>query len=246
MTAAAQIYAIDAATDTGSDADCRIAGSRDTRIAAFELVYRKYVAGGLIEPNRFRMRVTPYHLLRTTGIFVAIERGRVICTMTLVGDGELGLPMDCVYPAEIRERRQNELYVGEVSCLAFEPMVLSNFLAVFMRLTRLMAQHARRCGMDQFLIAVHPQHARFYERFMGFQRIGALRTFPTVRNAPAVALCLDFAAIDRNRPKCWTSYFGTRLPAAELRSQPMSVEERCYFGPMVEIGKFPNPAVRAA
>jgi hypothetical protein len=222
--------------EIGSDVEYRIAGTRDDRCAAFELVYRKYVEAELLKPNRFELRVTPYHLLPTTNVFVATEAARVICTMTLIGDGELGLPMESIYPAEILQRRRKNLYIGEVSCLAFEPLPLSQFMVIFMQLTRLMAQHARCYGMDQFVIAVHPQHARFYQRFMGFEQVGPLKTYPSVRHAPAVACCLDFAAIDRSRPKCWTSYFGSRLPDGEIISQPMSDEDCEFFGPIAGQG----------
>jgi hypothetical protein len=222
--------------EIASQVEYRIAGTRVERCAAFELVYRKYVEAQLIQPNRFQFRVTPYHPLPTTNIFVATEAERVICTMTLIGDGELGLPMESIYPAEILQRRRKNLYVGEVSCLAFEPISLSQFMLIFMQLTRLMAQHARCYGMDQFVIAVHPQHARFYQRFMGFEQVGPLKTYPSVRNAPAVACCLDFAAIDRTRPKCWTSYFGTRLAESEIISRPMSDDECEYFGPIAGAG----------
>src|SRR5258708_5172411 len=136
-------------TDSGLDVHCRIAGTHHDRIAAFELVYRKYVESELIQPNRFKLRVTPYHLLPTTNMFVATEGSRVICTVTLIGDGELGLPMESIYPGVILERRRKNLYVGEVSCRAFEPMPLSKFMLVFMQLTRLLAHHARSYGMDQ-------------------------------------------------------------------------------------------------
>jgi hypothetical protein len=235
-----------AATDTGSSAEVQIAGTFEARSSAFELVYRKYTETGLIQPNRFNLRVTPYHLLPTTSIFVAVERDRVICTVSLIGDGVLGLPMEGVYASEIRDRRQQRMHIGEVSCLAFEPMVLRNFLMVFMNLTRLMAQHARASGMHQFLIAVHPQHARFYERFMGFERVGPLRSYPPAQDAPAVAMCLDFAAIDQNRTLRWKSYFGSRLPPDELRPRPMSSEERAFFGPISQFGDCPILDLRAA
>lgn len=212
----------------------RIAATRRERMAAFRLVYERYVSAELIQPNEHKIRVTPYHLLPTTKVFIAQERGRTTCTVTLIGDGLLGLPMESVYPDEVEERRRQQLYVGEVSCLAFEPMSLNRFLYVFMRLTRLMAQHARAHGMEQFLIAVHPQHARFYQRFMGFEQIGPLKLYPAVRDAPAVACCLDFAAIDHFRPKCWTAYFGTKLPDSDLLSRPMSEDERRFFQPIAD------------
>jgi hypothetical protein len=225
---------------------CRIAGTRRDRLDAFQLVYERYQQSELIQANEFGLRVTPYHLLPTTNIFVAVQGAKIICTVTLIGDGEFGLPMESIYPQEITERRRKNLYVGEVSCLAFEPMSLNRFLNVFMQLTRLMAQHARAYGMDQFVIAVHPQHARFYQRFMGFEQVGALKTYPSVRNAPAVACCLDFAAIDHYRPKCWESYFGSRLPDVELRSAPMSDEECDYFRPIAELAGWSAPEVALA
>lgn len=219
-------------SDIGPEVNYRIAGTRDDRCAAFELIYRKYVEAELIQPNHREFRVTPYHLLPTTNIFVASIAAQVICTMTLIGDGELGIPMESIYPAEVLQRRRKNLYIGEVSCLAFESLPLGRFMLIFMQLTRLMAQHARCYGMDQFVIAVHPQHARFYQRFMGFEQIGPLKTYPSVRHAPAVACCLDFAAIDQSRPKCWTSYFGTRLPDNEIISRPMPDEDCEFFGPI--------------
>ena len=128
--------------EIGSNLEYRIAGTRDDRCAAFELVYRKYVEAELIKPNRFEFRVTPYHLLPTTNVFVATEAGQENCTMTLIGDGELGLPMESIYPAEILQRRRKNLYIGEVSCLAFEPLPLSQFMVIFMQPPWLTQQRA--------------------------------------------------------------------------------------------------------
>jgi hypothetical protein len=225
----------------GIATSCRIAGTLRERVDAFGLVYRRYREAELIEPNPYRLRVTPYHLLPTTNTFIAVENSRTICTVTLIGDGELGLPMESIYRDEILACRRRNLYVGEVSCLAFEPMDTGRFLMVFMQLTRLMAQHARSYGMDQFVIAVHPQHARFYQRFMGMEQVGPLKTYPSVQNAPAVACCLDFAAIDRTRPKCWDSYFGSRLPESAIRSRPMGDNEISYFQPVAEYAGAPAP-----
>lgn len=212
----------------------RIAGTPADRMAAFQLVHRKYSQADLIESNPYGVRVTPYHLLPTTNVFVAIEQKRTVCTVTLIGDGPLGLPMESTYEDVVADRRTRGLYVGEVSCLAFEQMPINKFLLVFMQLTRLMTQHARSYGMDQFLIAVHPQHSRFYQRFMGFEQVGPLKNYATVRDAPAVACCLDFSAIDRNRPKCYSAFFGTRIPEEELVSRPMSDDECTFFEPLVQ------------
>jgi len=213
---------------------CRVATTLNDRLAAFRLVYERYRQVDLIKPNPFGVRVLPHHLLPTTAVFVATVNLRAICTVTLLGDGQYGLPMEQIYAREVNDRRGQNLNVGEVSCLAFDPMPVDKFLRVFMQLTRVMAQYARTHGMHQFLIAVHPQHARFYERFMGFEQIGALKYYPSVCDAPAVACCLDFARIDRERPKCYESYFGQALPAEELPRCRMSDDELEYFRPLAE------------
>ena len=44
--------------------ECRIAQSIQERMAAFGLVYDKYLAKGMLQPNPFRMRVIEHHLVR--------------------------------------------------------------------------------------------------------------------------------------------------------------------------------------
>lgn len=211
---------------TERELTCKIASTWEDREAAFRLVYQNYLRKGLIEPNPYEMRVTPYHLLPTTNVFIAQEHGEVICTVTLIGDGDLGLPMESIYPEQVLDARERGFSVGEVSSLAVRGDVeFKAFLPIFVKITRLMAQHARTFGMDQFLIVTHPKHGRFYERFMGFQQIGSATEYPMVRNAPAAAYCLDFARIDRERPACYNEFFGTWLPASELHCDRMSPAE---------------------
>ena len=221
--------------EVSSSARYRIARNKADRMAAFRLVYNNYLAKGLIQPNPNLLRVTEHHLLPTTTIFNAVRAGRVVCTVTLIGDGRLGLPMECIYPAEIDAARERGLYVGEVSALAVTDVGFRTFVPIFVEITRLMAQFARANGMDQFLIAVHPKHSRFYQRFMGFEQIGGLKEYPSVQNAPAVACCLDFARIDRERPACYDSFFGVPLPESELESVPMTDGEREAFGHVVDV-----------
>src|SRR5262245_36520503 len=66
----------------------KIAASRPDREAAFRLVYQAYRRVDLMEPNEFGMRVTPYHLLPTSDVFIAMLDEAVICTLSLIGDGE--------------------------------------------------------------------------------------------------------------------------------------------------------------
>lgn len=211
-----------------------IAGGRPQLESAFRLVYRNYLDKGLITENPHGMRVTPYHLVPTTSVFVATVESEIVCTVTLIGDGELGVPMDATNPEIVGRLRAQGKSFGEVSCLAFEHLGVGAFLPVFIKLTRLMAQHARAFGMDYFLMATIPQHARFYKRFMGFQQVGKEQPYPTVCDTRGVACWLDFARIDRCRPACYEQYFGVPIPAAELQPRPLSVSDAAFFRPAAE------------
>lgn len=212
----------------------KVASTKQDRADAFRLVYQSYLRSGLGEPNPHHMRVTPYHLLPTTEVFLATCRGEAIFSMTLVLDGALGLPMEVVYGEEVASRRKQGLFLAEVSCLADRRKNFRGFLPIFFGVSRLMAQYAWSRGVHELLVAVHPKHAKFYRRYMAFSPFGELRAYPTVRNNPAVALALNFDHINRNRPKSFGTFFGQWLPEERLIPQPITPTECEYFGSMVD------------
>ena len=213
---------------------CRIAANHFDRCRAFRLVYDAYVNTGLGVPNEHRMRVTPYHLLPTTEIFIAESLDDVVFTMSLVMDGDLGVPMESIYGPEVAARRDAGLRFGEVSCLADCHTNRSAFLPIMVKLSRLVVQYSRRRELDELLIAVHPKHARFYRRFMGFEVFGEERSYPTVRNRPAVALCLNFESLASRRPECYEMFFGEVVPGGQLLPQPIPKRQREYFRAMID------------
>ncbi len=212
----------------------KVADTPEERRDAFRLVYDSYLQTGLAEPNPHRVRVTPYHLLTTTHIFVARYQGEVVSTLSLIGDSRLGLPMESVYGREIHRRRALGLSISEVSCLADRRSNRRDFLTVFCNLSRVMAQFARRQGYDQLLVVCHPKHSAFYIRYLGFEVMGGLTECPHVLNKPAVALCLDFERVDRDQPACYTRFFGQWLPDEQLRPSRMSPFERRLLARMVD------------
>ena len=218
-----------------SSADIRlhIASTREEREAAFRLVYQAYQSTGLCQPNAEEMRFTPYQILPTTDILFARVQEEVVCTLSLVRDGALGLPMEDLYADQIEERRAAGLHLAEVTCLADRRNDPSRFFEMFCDLSRLMVQLAQKQAVDQLLITVHPRHAPLYIRYMAFQTIGDRRDYSTVNGNPAVPLCLDLHEIQMNRPPRWEKFFGEKIP----RSIP-AINANNGQGPRV----FPRPA----
>ncbi len=221
----------DAVRDEGpfSPITVKVASTREEREAAFRLIYRRYLEAGLSEPTAHGMRVTPCHLLPTTTVFVAIYKDEVIFTMSLIGDGSAGLPMESIFPEEIQGLRAQSLRLAEVSCLADRRRHLLRFLPLFVRVARLLLQFSRHHGIERLLIAVHPKHGRFYQRFYGFRQLGHERPYSSVQNAPAVAYALDYSWMSPERHEL---SFGESIPCEELQPWPMSSAECTYFEPV--------------
>ncbi|HWB13935.1 MAG TPA: hypothetical protein VG826_32205 [Pirellulales bacterium] len=227
----------------------KVASNQHERAGAFRLVHDAYVDAGLIPRNVLQMRVMPQHLLPTTAVFVASNNQRVIATMTLVVDGELGLPMESVYAHEVCAMRQRSR-LGEVSALASVPAATAAAnLDVVVGLMRLMAQFARRHGVDHLLVAVHPRHARFYRRCFGFKPFGSEKSYPSVGNRLAVALRLDLSWPEADPPlhdKNYELFFGKQIADMHLGFSPISTAEMHFFASAVDNEPLPSGVLACA
>jgi hypothetical protein len=224
------LAAVEELVFTQDELDYRAARLPSDRLKAFRLVYNSYLRAGLGEQNHYEMRVTPYQLLPTSQIFVARLQSEVVSTVTLVGDSEHGLPMESMFAEEVDQLRKRGRRIAEVSCLADRRKDPGRFLTSFSSLTRCMAQYARSQGITNLLVSVHPRHARFYCRYLGFRAESArVVECPHVRNRPAVALNLDFDVVDMERPESYGDYFDDQIPAAELVPYQLGDSERNFL-----------------
>lgn len=203
----------------------KAAENRDERAAAFRLVHQAYVRAGLIEPHPAGMRVSSHQLQPEAVILIATLREEVISTVSLIPDGPQGLPMEAVYGNEVACLRSQGMRLAEVSALADRRRQISRTLPVFVPLMRLMVQSARRQGIDRLLAAVHPRHAKFYQRFLSFETMAEERLYPAVRHRPAVALALDFARLDRERPANYELFFAAPIGNEQNVPRPMPAED---------------------
>lgn len=199
---------------------CKIATDRDEVFEALQLVHDQYVRSGLSLPTTSGLRVTRYHLLNTTEVLVGMVDNQVACTLTLVRDSRYGLPMESIYRQEVNVRRLYSRSIAEVSCLA-DRINGEGHVNVMFRAMALVAQAATWRGVDELLIAIHPHHAKFYERFLGFEGIGDLKYYDAVRGNPAVAMTLDLNRLQFTNPKAYQRLYGQPFPVQELRERVM-------------------------
>lgn len=215
----------------------QLASCREGLFAAFSLVYSAYLKTGLVRPNPFQMRVTPYHLLPSTDVIVAktTDRNEVVCTLSLVGDGKLGLPIESAFAAEVAERRSRGVQLAEVTSLAEQRDENDGGSSPLLKAMGFMAQRAKRRGIDELLITVHPHHVKFYQRFIGFELLGEERPYESVLDKPAVALSLDLNLLHINHPRAYERFFGKPFSAAALADQSLSSSVRSELRRIVAV-----------
>ena len=146
--------------------------------------------------------------------------------------------MESIYPGEIEQLRNQGHWVAEVGCLADRRMEPRRFIDTFCSLTKLMAQYARTRGIDGFVIAIHPRHAKYYKSFLCFEEIGGVVNYPLVSNRPAVALFLGFEEARLNSPLQFGEFFDHQYAeeAKEwVHSGEMPTTEVEHFRQFVEI-----------
>lgn len=160
----------------------RLATTEDRRESASLLIqkmysWRGYSTGAPItqtNPNRITL--------------VAGVADAVIGTLTIGFDSAAGLLADELYKQEIDQLRARGAKIGELIKLAADRSVSSmQVLAALFHLAYIYGRNIH--GLTDAVIEVNPNHVGFYQKVLGFERIGDERMCPRA-NAPAVLLHL--------------------------------------------------------
>lgn len=119
---------------------------------------------------------------------------QLVGTLTFRMDSELGLAADALYKYELDGLRAEGRKLAEFSKLAFDPAPESpGVLAVMISIAYTFARIVH--GSSDVIMEVNPRHLPFYNRMLGAQQIGPLRTCQRVA-APAVLLHGEIGYMD--------------------------------------------------
>lgn len=200
----------------------KIATSMANLRASLGLAYDAYRKGGLTTPNSSRMRITPYHLLATTEVFLGVDESGPVCTLSMVHDGKLGLPMENTFSGEIAELREAGFRCAEGSCLAYRLGGSETSFATVAKLMSFAIQCAAHREFDYILLAVHPRHAPFYCRFYGAEYLAdGAQPHEAVHGSPAVALKFNLKQLPPAGSRSYKRIFAVRHSATELKYRPL-------------------------
>lgn len=178
------------------------AGSLAELQQCFSLAYHKYRERELVNDISGEVFFSPHHLLPHAVTLVGRVEHTVFTTLSVVMDGPLGLPLDTVFRDELERLRQGGAVLGELGLFADRRKSLSQSLAAMHELFRFGHWYVDANYFDYGVVGVHPRHAAFYERLLGFQLASDVREHPKVRDAPAVLLIFDREKRNRIADRC--------------------------------------------
>jgi len=233
--------------DSGGRVAVRPAASRDELQRAFHLVYGSYFQRGYIAADPSEVRLSLFNAFPSTVTFVSLLDGDLIATVTLVPDTPVGLPMDDIYHEEVQALRQQGRHLAEVTMLADRRRRLRRSLPMLLQMMKSIFDYATLVlKADDLCITINPRHETYYERLLLFEPLGGMKTYPSVRNNPALAKRLDLNTA-RSRcegiPDLIEHFFTNRTPRDRLTSgYRMACEDlQCFFAELTELFKTAPP-----
>ncbi|MEP0915328.1 hypothetical protein NC981_00730 [Leptolyngbya sp. DQ-M1] len=170
----------------------KIAETKSELEQAFKLVYNAYIQIEYMNPHPSGMRLHPLHVLQNSTIFIGVHNDKVVTTMALSPDSELGLPMDCIYQEELATIRHQKRRFAEIGALASDPNFRYRDFTIPLHLNKIMYLYAKQyLQLDDLVIGVVPKHQSFYTAILPFQQIGAIKAYQGINQNPVILLRLN-------------------------------------------------------
>jgi hypothetical protein len=166
---------------------------------AWSLVYQAYLRDDLIDPNPYQIHTTEQAAGPRTAVILACLGPLLVGTLSIYSDENQGLPLDSVYRREVDALRMSGT-VMEIGMFADRREHMNRSTDGLFELMRFAFYFAVHMRIDHAIIGVHPRHAPFYMRLLGFQRLGAVRSYPTVRDRAVVLLGVNVKHAMRLEP----------------------------------------------
>lgn len=163
----------------------RLANTEDRRESASILINKMYSWRGYEindDPSENPNRIT---------LVASGNDNMAIGTLSIGLDSSVGLLADEMYHDELEQLRRQGRKICEYNRLAVDPKIKSKRILSSLFHIAYLYPHGV-FGHTDGVLEVNPRHVKFYERMLGFTRIGEERICPRV-NAPAVLLLTNFA-----------------------------------------------------
>lgn len=153
-----------------SDIVVRLAANKDEVQKANKLVFQNYVEDGFWEDDETRLRTNKFLHSPFRTIFVLLEGGRLIGTMSIIEDSDDGLPSDGTQTPLLNSLRNKGGLIAEVSAFAMDRSQSSRRRLFLMLVSYMMQYSFYHVGVDRLVASCKPDHAAFYETVLCFSK----------------------------------------------------------------------------
>lgn len=222
----------------------QVISNKDEALEAQKILYREYSARDLCAENPAKLYFNAFSFLSTTRTFVSRRRAQVVATVTVIGDGVIGLPADTLFGKELEDFRKSGMRLIEVGALALDQRCFSKKSFSFGSITKFSRLFTLFSGITNYIhqytdathivIMINPKHRFIYDCW-GFVQFAETRHYPHV-NKPAVPMILDLKqfmnAGRRHLPaKFVVKTFGLLRPTRSFRYTEREILARAELFP---------------
>jgi len=138
------------------------------------LVFRNYVADGFWENDETQIETNPFLHTPSRTVFVVLEDGKLVGTMSIIEDSPTGLPSDGTQLALMGQLRSRADRLAEVSAFAMDRSTGSRRKLVLFLMSYVLQYSFYHAGIDRFVASCKPGHADFYESMLCFSKVSDL------------------------------------------------------------------------
>lgn len=185
-------------------------------VEAWELVHAEYIRARLIDPSPHRVHTHSEAVHPGTAVIVGKIRSLVVSTMSAYVDRPGGLPLDHSCGDAMQGLRRDGHRLVEVGLFADRREKIARSFSALLNLMRQAFFFAMHSGATDIVIGVHPHHADFYRRLLGFVAFAEPTYCQRVNDHPMVPLRLDIhGQLALERPPKGIAFFKANPLEAE-------------------------------
>lgn len=169
-------------------------------LGAWRLVYRSYLAAGLIQSNEQEIYSCPQAITPNAAVILGTIGPLTVTTLTAIVDKGQGLPIDQVYGAELEGLRKAGHTFMQVGLFADRRQLLSRCDEALLDLMRMAFYYGFHSGASDIVVGVSPEHAPFYNRAFSLEYLGTPKSYAMLNHTPVVMLRGNLQAKLINQP----------------------------------------------
>lgn len=156
---------------------------------AWGLLYFSFLRAGFIPPNPYHLHFPKQAAGPNTAVVAAKDGEWAVGTISAIGDGPKGLPVEDYFPAEVNSMRLGLAKMVEIGMLGDNGVCTGK--EVVYDLMRWAFWFAISLGASHIVCSTPEKRISLYDRIMGFKQIGAVKPYGEKGTIVLLSFCIN-------------------------------------------------------